>query len=42
MKLHEYRVTSQIANFAINWDSAAYEIIEEAKNKMYWMFIELN
>ena len=41
VNLHEYQVTSQKANFAINWDSAAYKIIEEAKNKMHWVFIEL-
>jgi len=41
VNLHEYPVTSQKANFAINWDSAAHKIIGEAKNKMHWMFIDL-
>lgn len=39
--LHQEPVTLQKANFAIHWESAAHKIINEAKNKMYWLFYDL-
>jgi hypothetical protein len=41
VNFHEYPVTNQKADFTIDWDSAAHKIINEAKNKMYWLFYDL-
>lgn len=41
INLDEDLVTNQRAYFTINWGLAAHRIVNQAKNKMYWLFFHI-